>query len=612
MPPQIPIPPSPELIRIDLKPGINRELTRYAGEGGWYDCDMVRFRYGKPEKIGGWVNIQGTGVSGSVLGYARNIIGWNDLTGQKWMGIGTNEKLYVWEGGTYSDITPVAASISSTNIFTTQAGSTTVIVSLTGYQYSTGDFVDFTSVTTTIGGNVVISGGYQLTYIGSGSFSIDAGVTAAATSAAAGGPVTGFYELAVGPQSNTPGTGWGAGSWGVSTWGTPRASNIIIPLRTWSFDTWGQDLVANPRSGGIYIWNPTSGVDVRAALVTGAPSRADFILVSPEDRHMIAFGVPDTVTSVYTPLYIRWCSQEDYNDWAPSPTNDAGDKLLSGANHIAAVLRSRGQILIWTDTALFSMQQIGPPYTFGFQTIGQNCGIVGPNAVIDAGGRTYWMGDQKFQMYTGAAPVTLPCTVLRYVFDNLDTTQLDKVFAASNAEFNEVTWFYQSKDSTTGDIDRCVTYNYVEDLWSIGTLSRTCWLDKGVFEAPIGFGLNGVGYYQETGFDADGAAMDSFVQSNEFDLGHGQDIMFLDRIIPDQSNRNGNPLDGHISFYISYRMYPGSPAQTKGPYLVSAGTRKVDVRVRGRQMSYLIESDGLGQSWRLGSVRFRQAPDGQR
>jgi hypothetical protein len=608
-----PPPPPPQLTKIDFRPGINRELTRYANEGGWYDSDYVRFRFGKPEKIGGWVNIQGSNVSGSVLGKARVLKGWNSLDGSQWMAIGTNLKLYIWQGGTYTDITPVRVSASTTNPFNTSAGSVQVKVSISAHGAIDGDFFVITSTAATVGGNIVLSGGYQLSVLDTNSFTINTTTTAAATSVACGGPTTGFFEINTGNADNTQGTGWGVSSWGGSTWGTARSggSNIFVPLRTWSLDNWGENLLANPTGGAIYQWVKTSGVSTRAVVLSSAPSQANFILVSQEDQHAIAFGVPDVITSVYDPLYLRWCTQGDLTSWAATPTNDAGDKRLSGANRITAVHRSRGQILIWTDDPLFSMQDSGPPYTFTFQNIGQGCGIVGPNAVIDAGGFTFWMGNQQFMVYSGAAPVPLPCTVLRYVFDSLDTTQLNKVFAAANASFNEVIWFYQSTASTTGEIDRCVAYNYIDNTWWIGSLSRLSWIDRGTFPQPIAFDSSGVGYYQEFGFDADGAAIDSYIESNEFDLGDGQNIMFLDRIIPDDTDRDGNPLNGNISLYVNYRAYPGDTLHTKGPYLVSANTAKVDLRVRGRQLSLRVESTAVGQSWRLGSYRFRQAPDGE-
>lgn len=612
MPLQTPPPPAPQLTLVQFRPGINRELTRYAGEGGWYDCDYVRFRYGKPEKIGGWVNIQGTGQPGTVEGKARSIIDWGALDGTKYVGIGTNLKLYLWQGGEYSDITPVRVSISATDIFNTSAGSTRIVVSVSDHGAISDDFVVFSSVTNSVGG-ITISGDYQISVISVDAFAIESSSTATGTSTAAGGPTTGWFQINVGLSGNGIGGGWGAGPWGAETWGTPRTSSaVVLPLRTWSLDNWGENLLANPRTGGLYEWVATSGTGAPAALVSLAPSRADFMLVSQEDRHTILFGTEDVVTSAYNPLLIRWCAQENLNDWIASATNDAGDKLLSGASRIAAVLRSRGQILIWTDDPLYAMQNIGPPFTFGFQVIGQNCGTVGPNAVVDIGGRTFWMSDHQFMVYTGAAPQVLPCAVLRYVYDNLDTTQLDKIFAAANSGFNEVIWFYQSLDSTTGDIDRCVAYNYVEDTWWIGSLSRLCWLDKSIYPAPIAFNASGVGYFQETGFNADGQPIISYIESNLFDIDAGQQLMFLDRVIPDQSSRDGGRLEGNLSFYIRYNLYPDGTTYTKGPYFISASTPKVDLRVRGRQMALRVESAGSHQSWRLGSWRMRKAPDGER
>lgn len=606
-------PPSPQLSRIEFRPGINREVSRYSNEGGWYSADMIRFRYGKPEKIGGWQNVNGVGDSDTFDGVARNLLNWNSLDGFAWTAIGTNTKLQLWRGGTYSDITPVRTSLSATDIFSTSAGSTQIIVSITNHGAETGAAVIFTSVTNSVGG-ITISGEYDLSVITANAFVISATMTATGTSISSGGPATGFFLINPGLRDSGAGNGWGTGVWGGSTpWGDPTTGGFDFALRTWSLDNWGEDLVANPRPGGaIYYWDVTSGTDVRAYQVTGSPTQANLILMSQEDRHLIAFGVPDIVTSVLNPLYIRWCSQENLNDWFPSATNTAGDKLLSGGNRIVAALRSRGQILIWTEDSLYGMQPIGPPAQFGFTNLGQSSGLIGPNAMVETAGRTFWMADQKFMVYDGAAPRPLKCDVLRYVFDNLDIQQLDKIVAASNSEFNEVIWFYQSNSLNATDIDSCVAYNFLEDTWWIGTLSRTAWADRGVYAQPIAAALDNKLYFQEVGSNADGAALSATLGSGEFDIGDGQELLFLDRIIPDLTNRDGSTLTGNLNFYVNYRQYPGAPLQTKGPYVVSAATTKIDLRVRARQMALVLESAGLNQSWRLGTLRFRIAPDGQR
>lgn len=611
------IPRSPQLTLIQQKPGIVRELTRYAGEGGWYDADKIRFRFGQPEKIGGWQNINGAGDSVTLPGVGRSIFTWTNNSGIVDIAVGTNSHLFVWDGGVYFDITPVDTSVSVTNAISTSAGSTEIRVIVSSHGHNTGDYFYFTSIATTVGGNIYpVSaplGGFRVSVVDANTFVINTSVTAVATSAAAGGVATGYFLLPPGAASNSLYTGWGAGPWGSGYWGTP--TSITAPLRYWSLDNWGEDLVACPREGGIYYWDFSGGVTNRAYLVTATPSKNTQILVSPEDRHLISFGCPDAITSVVNPLYIRWCSQENINDWTASATNTAGDKVLSGASKIVAARRTRGQILIWTDEGLYSMQQVGPPYTFGFQLIGTNCGTLGQNAMVEVGGRTYWMADERFMMYDGAAARPMKCEVLRYVFDNLDRTQLDKIYCGSNTSYNEIIWFYPT---TSGEVDSYVIYDYMQDVWSIGRLVRTAWLDQGINSYPIAIGYESSAtklYYHEFGNNADGAAITSYLESNLFDIGSGQELMFVDRIIPDFSDRDGDAMQGNITITVHTLKYPNTPVAQetiKGPYSVSAGTQKIDFRARGRHAYYRIDSSELNSSWRMGAIRFRIAPDGER
>lgn len=612
--------PNPTLTVINLKPGVNRELTRYAGEGGWYDADKVRFRYGKPEKIGGWQNINGVGDSTIVPGVTRSLWSWTALDGTIYVAVGTNSHLMIWNGGQYYDATPVRASISATNVISTSVGKTRVVVSITNHGAATGDYVYFTSLGTSVGGIDTLTsstlGGYLVSVIDDNSFAVDALSTAAATSISAGATVTGYFNLNSGGADSSPLFGWGAGYWGgAHGWGTPASAAIVSPLRYWSLDNYGEDLVASPRGGAIYYWDRSGGLGTRAALVSTSPSQNNWILVSPEDRHLISFGCPDALTSAFNPLYIRWSTSENITDWNASATNTAGDKLLSGANRIVGARRSRGQILVWTDENLYGMQTVGPPFTFGFSQLGTNCGTLGPNAMVEAGGRMYWMADERFMVYDGGAPQVLPCQVLRYVFGRLDRNQLDKIYAGANTSFNEIIWFYPSEGS--GDIDSYVTFDYIQGVWSIGSLVRTAWLDQGLNNYPIAASYEGGSklYYHEFGDDADGASLNSFVESALFDLDAGQNLMYVDRIIPDFSNKDGGTLPGNISLIIKTLKYPNTPPTqeiTKGPYTVSANTQKIDMRARGRHAYYRIEASGVGNSWRLGTIRFRTAPDGER
>lgn len=606
----------PQLVPVKQRPGIVRELTRYAGEGGWYDGDKIRFRSGLPEKIGGWQNVNGIANSDLVPGAGRALFSWVTQPGIKYVALGTNSHLMIWDGGKFFDITPISVSVSVTNAISTSAGSTTIRLSVTSHNRTTGDYIYFTSVATTAGGNIhpvsAPLGGYRVSVIDPNTLSIDVGVTAAATSATCGGAITGYFLVSSGPVSNTLNNGWGGGVWGGLTgWGSPLQN--LTPLQNWSLDNWGEDLVACPRNGAIYYWDSSGGTASRAYLVSTSPSQNTQILVSPEDRHLIAFGCPDALTSVVNPLYIRWCNQESINDWNASATNTAGDKVLSGATKIVAARRTRGQILIWTDESLFAMQQIGPPYTFGFQLVGTNCGVLGPNAITEVGGKTFWMADERFMVYDGAAARPMKCDVLRYVFDALDTSQLDKIACGSNSAFNEVIWFYPT---TSGEVDNYVIYDYMQDVWSIGTLVRTAWLDQGVNAYPIAASYEASGtrlYYHEFGANADGAAINSYIESNLFDLNAGQELMYVDRIIPDFSDRAGGPMQGNIQLTLAAVKYPNSPTETsKGPYTVSATTQKIDTRLRGRHAYYRIESNDVGASWRMGTLRFRLTADGER
>ena len=612
-------PKSPTLIAAPAKPGINRELTRYGGEGGWYDGDKVRFRYGQPEKIGGWQNINGVGDSTVVPGVGRNLFTWTTLDGVTYLALGTNSHLFIWYGGKYFDITPVYTSVSLTNAFSVSAGSTLLTVTVSSHGMASGDYIYFTSVGTTVGGNIYpVSaplGGFPIAVVDSNTFTVNTSVTAT-SNGTGGGSITGYFLLPSGVPNNAPLFGWGAGGWGgTQGWGSPASVAFVQPLRYWSLDNWGEDLVASPRNGFIYYWDNTSGLTSRASLVATSPSVQTQVLVSPEDRHLISFGPPDALTSVTNPLYIRWCSQENINDWNASATNTAGDKVLSGASRIVAARRGRGQILVWTDENLYSMQQVGPPYTFGFQLIGTNCGVLGQNAITEVAGRTYWMADERFMMYDGAAARPMKCDVLRYVFEALDRTQLDKIVCGSNTSYNEVIWFYPT---STGEVDSYVIYDYMQDVWSIGQMVRTAWIDQGINTYPIAVGYDSSAtklYYHEYGNDADGAAMTSYIESNLFDLGQGQELMYMDRVIPDFSDRNGEAMPGNLTITFHALKYPNTPVAqevTKGPYTVSAATQKIDLRVRGRHAYYRIEGDGVNTSWRLGALRFRVAPDGER
>lgn len=609
----------PVLQKFAPRPGINREVSRLSGEGGWYDADKVRFRYGKPEKIGGWQNVNGIPDTDQFDGICRALWNWRDLSGFPWTAIGTTRRLQLWRGGTYYDITPVRATVSTSAEYRTSTNSLVVRVSMPSHGATDTDYFWINS-TVSVGG-LNLFGEYIVSVCSTDVFTFRAS-SSATSDAATTAAVSTHFLLPIGDDSQIFDVGWGAGVWGhAGGWGRPPPSQIVKKLRTWSLDNWGEDLVANPRTARIYHWGNDVSVNQRASAIPGSPTEVDFILVSPEDRHLIAFGTLDVSSSSYDPLYLRWCDQENFSDWVASADNTAGEKRLSSGNRIVAAKRSRGQILVFTEDSLFGMQFIGPPFTFGFQVLGESAGVLGPNAVVEVAGRTFWMADQKFMVYDGGAPRPIKCDVLRFIFDNLNTSQLDKIFAASNQEFNEVWWFYQDRSETATDINRYVIYNYVEDHWSVGALTRTAWSDRSVYGQPVAAGWNGQAkvsahgklYFHEVEHDDDGENMPSYLESNDFDIGDGDDLQFVDRVIPDFTHRSGDPIEGNVFITIKTRNYNTDEGyKIKGPYTVSVNTRFVSTRIRGRQAVVRVDSSGSGLSWRLGTLRLRTIPDGKR
>ncbi len=603
----------PKLTYVEFKGGVNRELTRTAGDGSWYDADKVRFRSGKPEKIGGWININGTSDTGTFAGISRALTTWSLNNGTRMAAMGTHLKLQLLEGGTYYDITPIRTSVAATNVINTTANSNIVLVSLAGHGAAEGDYVIFTGTSVTVGGNVVLNSAVSGDSTGiyainspvssSDTFNVTYSASAAATSATAGGAITIRFPIAIGLQSAAAGFGYGVGPYGGSTWGTVRSTSLPIALRTWSLDTFGEDLVANPRGGRIYIWDATGGTAARAVVVTASPSVSNFILTADQARHLVSFGCTDS-SGTFDPLNIRWCSDGNLDDWVVSATNTAGETRLSGSNEIVGALRSAGQILVWTDNALYGMSYSGTNSVFNINVVGNNCGLIGPHAAVEAGGRTYWMAPGGFYVYDGAVR-PLECDVFHYVFDNLNHTQGKKIFAGINSEWNEVLWLYQSNDSTTGEIDKYVIYNYVEKTWTIGTLTRTAWTDEGIFESPVAAGTDGKLYLHEVSCDADGSALPSYLESHDFEIGDGDNIQFIDRIVPDFE------MTGELSLRIKTRKYPGSSYTTKGPYAVSSATPKISMRARGRQAAFRVDTSTAGDDWRLGTVRLQMRPDGR-
>jgi hypothetical protein len=618
--------------KLTLAPGIDKQNTEYGAEGGWTDGDNIRFRYGMPEKIGGWTYFNGT--ADYLVGFASYTFSWNNLAGTPYLAVGTDRKIYVSVGGAWYDITPLRSTSSAGDItFSATSGSAIITVTDTAHGAVQGDFVTFSGAVS-LGGQItadILNSEWEITEVtNSSTYTITAPVNADGSDTNNGGAsVVGAYQINVGSDISYFDYGFGTGTWGASTWGTPRTEVQVETLnaRIWHFDNFGQVLLLQLVDGELYQWNPSDGVDTRASLVSGAPTKNGYMLVSSPDRHLIALGTETTIGDPDTqdPLFVRFSNQEDINTFAESATNTAGGQRLSDGNRIQTAVRARGQILILTDTSLHGMQYIGPPYTFGFQQLGSNCGALGPNSAIEVNGLAFWMGHEAFYVFDGTVK-KLPCTLQDYVFDDINLVQEDKVFAALNSDFNEVTWFYCS--FTSDYIDRCVTYNYLENVWSEGTLARTSWQDVGSFQKPtaseyfpesteatIGtiYGLTAgrsLIYNHEDGVNqADGSAITAFIDSGYFDIGDGDNMILMRRFIPDFKNQEGN-----LTVNLLLRAYPQTTASPSSldPYVITPTTDKVDTRARGRQIALKITSDEVDTNWRYGTLRVDIQPDGLR
>jgi hypothetical protein len=589
------------------RPGFNRENTRYAEKGHWYDGNHVRFRDGTPQ------NIRGYAKRGPVFdGTPRDIATWIDFDDSRLIGFGTEKKLYIQEGGLNFDVTPIVSVVTVTNALNTATGSTRIVVSATGIGISDGNYVAFTSQTATVGGNIFLNNigvSYLVSTIDASSFAVDVSDTAAATSSSAGGDVTLHRLLPAGASIAQPGYGWSAGTYGLSTYGTPRtSSNITIQIRQWSLVNWGEDLLACPRGGKIYLWDATNGTEIRAVVVTASPTINNQILITPDSQFLISLGCTDE-TGTYDPLLIRWSSQEDYNDWTASATNTAGSNPLGTGSRIVGGMHSRQAVMVWTDTATHTMQYVGAPYVFRMRHVGDATGLIGPHAAAEFNGAPFWMGDSNFFVFNGGAVQTLDCTVRRYVFDDINRVESDKIFAGINSEFNEVTWLYPSAGST--ECNRYVSYNPLEKYWVYGTGKFTTLEDQGIFSNTITGGSDSYLYDNEPEgmYTADGQGITSYIESAAFDIEAGNQMMLIRRLIPDVSISSG----GAISFTITTKRYPQAVEETtKGPYAISPDTEKLDFRARGRQARIRLESSITDTDWRYGSLRLQIQPDGGR
>lgn len=621
------------LTKLTFRPGINREVTSYTNEGGWHDCDKVRFQKGFPEQIGGWQKLS----FNTFLGTCRSLHPWVALNRNSYLGVGTNLKYYVEFGGDFYDITPIRATVTLTNPFTATNGSNVLVVADTDHGAVTGDFVTFSGATG-LGGNVtaaVLNREYQVAVVDSNSYTITLSVTANATDASGspgGGSVTAAYQINVGLDTTVTGTGWGTDTWGSGAWGEASSAPVVTStLRLWSADNYGEDLIYNVRDGGIYYWdasvaNPLSQRGVVLSSLAGAnttPTIAKQVLISDRDRHIIAFGCDDEFSiGTQDPMLIRFSSQESLIDWQTRADNTAGSIRLGSGSEIVCAVETRQQVLVFTDTTLYAMQFLGPPYTFGVNTLSENITIMSPNAAVAVQDRVYWMGQNEFYAYTGAVN-RQPCWVRDYVFGDIDKTQTEKIVAGVNSEHSEVWWFYPSINGG-GNIDKYVVYNFAEDLWYYGTMARSAWLDRGVNEYPIAAGLDGYLYEHENGIN-DGSvspsvAIVSYVQSGPMDIGEGDQFTFISRMIPDLSFMNSTATTPKVELTLSVRnfsdgTYFDSPTQDyvkTQSVPVEQRTEQLFFRLRGRQMSFRIANVERNVRWRLGSPRVDMRTDGRR
>ena len=606
------------LVNFRPAPGINKEVTDYTGQGKWTDGDMVRFFQGSAQKIKGGERF----LSTTLVGVVRDQHAWIALDGTRYDAFGTDRKLYVFEEGRAYDITPIRETQALTNPFTTNA-TTSVVVTDTGHGAQKGDFVTFDSFSAIDG--LDMNKEFEVTSVANtDAYVVTTTSAASGSTSGGGGSGNAKYQISIGPELSTPAFGWGTDTWGSSTWGTPSTtSNVTLEARQWSLDNFGQLLIATVLNGGAFEWSPTSGVSTRATAITGAPTASRLSLGSTPDRHLLFFGTENTIgtTNSQDDLLLRFSNQEDRNTYQPTAENTAGSLRIADGSRIVAAERSRGQILVWTDTSLHSLQFIGPPFTFGLRQLGQNCGIVGSHAGVDINGVSYWMSQDSFFLFDGSVK-KLPCTVEQFVFNNINVTGSENAFAGHNGEFNEIMWFYPRTGSD--QINAIVAYNYLEGTWWTGTLSRTTWIDREVYDNPIATeysstatannevisGLTDVAssvFLHETGNNGDGQAITAFVKSGVVQIAQGDEFAFVSKIIPDIEDQ-----EGVLNAKLEFKNYPNNSTSVTKTTSFTDTTDFVSLRGRGREFTVNVVSNTTGTAWRLGTQRFDIQTDGRR
>jgi hypothetical protein len=684
------------LQKILFKPGVNKENTRYTTEGGWYDCDKIRFRQGNPEILGGWQRIS----SNTFNGVCRSLWNWTTLGNLNLVGVGTNTKFYIQNGGAYYDITPIRVTTTlGANPFTGN-GTTTVTVTAASHGATNGSFVTFSGVTGTYAS--VLNAEFQITLVNANSYTITTPSVVAA-GATGGSAVVAAYQLNAGPAYAVPLTGWGAGAWGAGAWGVGTTS--VTGLQLWSQINYGEDLVFGPRGGGLYYWDATVGVTTRGVLlnslggtvtftnasptvvtstvlytegaalqfsggslptgvtagvtyyvfevngltfklldsagaavntsssgsgavstIVDVPTVQNSIVVSDSSRFIIVFGCNDYGSATLDPMLIRWSAQDDPYNWTPDPTNQAGFVRVSHGSEIVATVQTRQEVLVFTDSSVYSLQYLGPPYVWAPQLLGDNVSIQGPNAAVIASGIVYWMGVDKFYSYDGRVQ-TLNCDLRRHVFGDFNQAQAAQVFAGTNEGFNEVWWFYCSANSFT--VDRYVIYNYLEKIWYYGTMARTAWLDSGLLDYPLAATYSNNLVYHENGLNNNETgtttAIDAYISSSEFDIGDGHNFGFVWRVLPDLTFENAENSPAGDTPSVAMTLYglansgsgvtstASQPVAKSSTYVITEQfTGMIFTRMRGRQMIFKISSNQINTVWQLGAPRIDIRPDGRR
>lgn len=615
------------LQRLQFKPGVNRDQTNYAGEGGFFECDKIRFRSGYPQKIGGWLKASPF----ALIGTCRQMWNYISASSDNILALGTNEKLYLETGSNLINITPLRASNptyttpTTDNIISVSSGSNTITITIAGSNPIPGNYVEISGVVGPVGGIPAseINGNHKILTTSLGTtFTFDVTTQASSTTTGGGTAIVVSFEIDVGPAFDTFGYGWGAGNWGATEWGTGTLTPLKLFQQDWFFDNFDSDLIANIRNGPIYIWVYDGTFSSRAVLLssisgaTDVPDEAMQILVSQNDKHLLAFGATPFGGGNFDPMLIRWANQDDPINWTPSPTNSAGFIRVSRGSRIVRALATRQEILVWTDSHLYSLQFTGTTDVFALQELSDNVSLMSPRACISAVNVTFWMGTDKFYMYSGRVE-TLPCTLRNYVFNDFNYDQAAQVVCGTNETWQEIWWLYPSASSQTND--RYVIYNYFEQAWYYGTIERTAWLDSPLRQYPQAVGGQYI-YDHERGVNDDTLPMTSFITTNDFDVGDGENLLLIKRILPDINFAGSTVSSPRVFLTMRPRNFPGSNySNTNNPDVtlsstvpVEQYTEQVFIRARARQMGFKILSDGLGVQWQLGAPRLDGRSDGKR